>query len=95
MTNTVTFHDQRPSHPIKPAWLLEVEQEQHEADKKYSAFVDEALDTGEWDHYMVGYLGALADVAYRRVLLYRENWQAGSVPVALEIEALQREGAEV
>jgi len=91
-----TWHDRKPTHPIKPAWLIEVEQEQYEADKAYDDFVCDCLDgEQDWDDFILGQLHVRADTAYRKALRYRALWHQGSVPVALEIEAMHREGAEV
>lgn len=90
-----TWHDQKPTHPIKPEWLLDVEYKRRAAEADYNNFIEECLETGEWDDYRLGELRVLATQAYLRLLNYRDLWLNGDTHTVLEIEAVYREGAEL
>ena len=95
MLNDVTWHDQKPTHPIKPEWLLEAEEENMIAQSNLDRHIDECLEAGEWDDFKLGELTVLANHAYFYLLECRNRWLNRDVEVGYEVTAFYREGAEV
>ena len=95
LSETETWHDQQPTHTLKPYWLLDVEYEHRAAEADLDSFIDECLELGEWDDCKLGELRVLATQAYRRGLFYRDMWLNGDTHMVLEIESIYREEAEL
>ena len=63
-------HDYKPTHPIRPGYLLEADNDRRDAWRRYSDEIDEQMEFGELDNVVLEALrtkAIMADQRYRKL----------------------------
>ena len=78
-----TWHDQRPSHPVRPAWLIEAQEGAAAAWRAYSEEIDRQNDALEWNREKLVAMRKAASIAEQWYLQCSKFWNDGKVPPAV------------
>jgi len=90
-----TWHDQRPTHPVRPDWLDEAD---YARSRAWIAFHEAANEEYATDHPNQDRIDGLFERAHMADLWYYdcyEEWSRGTVPASLMAQIEQRVEEEI
>ncbi len=89
-----TFFDQRPPHPIRPAWIIRQQTAVNLAWSEYHAEIDRQLNSVQWDREKLNALRRVAVEEEAKYYYYCDAHDRGQIPpdvkAAMEAEVLEK-----